>query len=490
VNPSEKETPIPNFQVSAGVCAAEDGHGRSDAGTGSGYGSPRYFQDDGRHAKAPSTTRSSDQAIQTMKVLVVGASGLIGAQVVAALRRDGHNVSAVYHRKPENDPEGLTLDLASATEADWRAALNGMDAVVNCAGVFQDNASDSTDAVHRSGVDALVRASEKAGIKRLVHFSAIGMDRAQPTDFSRSKYAGDRIVEQSGLDWVILRPSVVLGRPAYGGSALFRGLAALPVLPRFEDTKPIQPVQLDDVAKTVALMLDLSAPSKVVLELTGPDVLTVEQVVQAYRAWLGWKPATTISLPRWLIRLLYVGGDVAGWFGWRPPIRSTAEIEMRRGAVGDNRAWRSLTKIEPQSLAAALEASPASVQERWFAGLYLLKPIAFGVFALFWLTTGLISLGPGWNNGMSIMREGGAAPETAALAIVAGATADIVIGIGIAFRRTTRVALWAGVAISLAYAVIGTILVPRLWIDPLGPMLKIWPIIAFNLILLAILEDR
>jgi hypothetical protein len=195
-------------------------------------------------------------------------------------------------------------------------------------------------------------------------------------------------------------------------------------------------------------------------------------------------------LPRWLIRLFYVGGDVAGWFGWRPPIRSTAEIEMRRGAVGDNRAWRSLTKIEPQSLAAALEASPASVQERWFAGLYLLKPIAFGVFALFWLTTGLISLGPGWNNGMSIMREGGAAPETAALAIVAGATADIVIGIGIAFRRTTRVALWAGVAISLAYAVIGTILVPRLWIDPLGPMLKIWPIIAFNLILLAILEDR
>jgi hypothetical protein len=74
--------------------------------------------------------------------------------------------------------------------------------------------------------------------------------------------------------------------------------------------------------------------------------------------------------------------------------------------------------------------------------------------------------------------------------VAAGALADICIGIGIACRRTARAALWAGIALSVAYAVLGTLLLPRLWIEPLGPMLKIWPILALHLGALATLEDR
>jgi hypothetical protein len=76
------------------------------------------------------------------------------------------------------------------------------------------------------------------------------------------------------------------------------------------------------------------------------------------------------------------------------------------------------------------------------------------------------------------------------LTVIAGALADIAIGIGIAFRRTTLPALYAALAISVVYTIIGTALVPRLWEDPLGPMLKIWPIMVFNLILIAILRGR
>jgi hypothetical protein len=65
-----------------------------------------------------------------------------------------------------------------------------------------------------------------------------------------------------------------------------------------------------------------------------------------------------------------------------------------------------------------------------------------------------------------------------------------VIGIMIAGRSTARLGLYAAFGISIAYAIIGTILVPWMWYDPLGPMLKIGPIIVFNLVALAILEDR
>jgi hypothetical protein len=292
------------------------------------------------------------------------------------------------------------------------------------------------------------------------------------------------------LDWVILRPSVVVGRAAYGGSALFRGLAALPILPVLPGTGQLQIVQRDELVRTILFFLQPGAPSRVAIDVAGPECLGFTDVVLAYRAWLGWSPPRVVNTPGWLARLAYRGGDLFGWFGWRPPIRSTARREIVRGAVGDNSEWRRLIGIEPQRLPDALAAEPASVQERWFAALYFLKPLAFALFVIFWISTGFVSLGPGWDIGKSLMFEGGVDDPLASIAVIAGALADIVIGILIAFRRTTRIGLYAALGISVVYTALGTYLVPRLWSDPLGPMLKIWPIMALNLILLAIHRDR
>jgi hypothetical protein len=74
--------------------------------------------------------------------------------------------------------------------------------------------------------------------------------------------------------------------------------------------------------------------------------------------------------------------------------------------------------------------------------------------------------------------------------VVAGALADLAIGLGIAWRKTTRLALWAALLLSLFYLLAGTALAPQLWAEPLGPLTKIFPIMALNLVALAILEDR
>jgi uncharacterized protein YbjT (DUF2867 family) len=343
--------------------------------------------------------------------------------------------------------------------------------------------------VHHDGAAALFEACETNGVRRVIHFSAIGVDRESLSEFSATKQAGEDALRDRDLDWVILRPSVVVGRGAYGGSALFRGLASSRWLPRTPDAGRLQIVQLDDVVETVLRLLEPDAPAKVALEVAGPERLSFEEVVARYRAWLGWAPAKEFTAPRFLTGLAYRLGDFAGMLGWRPAMRTTARREIVRGAVGDPSEWTRLTGITPASLDQALAREPASVQERWFAQVYLLKPLAFTVFALFWIVTGLISLGPGYRIGEAMMLEGGAGPLSGP-SVVAGALADICIGLAIAFRRTTRLGLYAGIAISLFYVVAGTLLLPRLWIDPLGPMLKIWPILCFNFLLLAILEDR
>jgi len=112
------------------------------------------------------------------------------------------------------------------------------------------------------------------------------------------------------------------------------------------------------------------------------------------------------------------------------------------------------------------------------------------VLALFWIGTGLISLGPGWAQGLEYLRAGGMSQGLAEIGVIAGALADIAIGVGIAFRRTARGALIAAIALSVLYMIAGTFVLPALWLDPVGPMLKIWPIIALSLVALAIVEDR
>jgi hypothetical protein len=163
---------------------------------------------------------------------------------------------------------------------------------------------------------------------------------------------------------------------------------------------------------------------------------------------------------------------------------------MVRGAVGDPAPLTALTGIMPRNVESMLAREPASVQERWFARLYLLKAPAIAIFALFWFTTGIISLGPGFERGIGLVMEGGTSRTVAVLATLSGALSDIVIGIAIAFRRSHRLGLWAALVISITYAIIGSILVPRLWFDPLGPMLKIAPVMMFNLVLIGIRDDR
>jgi hypothetical protein len=239
----------------------------------------------------------------------------------------------------------------------------------------------------------------------------------------------------------------------------------------------------------VAYFLEPGAPSRRIVELVGPDRYSFAEVVSHIRAWCRWRPAREIHLPHFVTNAMYKLGDMISILGWRPPVRTTAQLEITRGAVGDGESMKR-HGLHPGSLPGFFAAEPASVQERWFARLYLLKPVAFIVISLFWISTAFVSLGPGWEYGIGLMNEGGVEGMAAALTVIAGALADLAIGIAIAYRPTSRYGLYAAIAISFAYAVIGTVLVPRLWSDPLGPMLKIWPVIVLHFTALAILDDR
>lgn len=428
-----------------------------------------------------------------MRILVTGAYGFIGSAVAARLAAEGHEIVAVGRRIDEAssrrpDFRWIALDISRATRAeDWLPHLQGVDAVVNCAGALQDSPGDNVKGVHLDGIRALIAGCEHANVRRFVQISAIGIEA--DTQFARTKREADDFLMKSGLDWIVLRPSIVVGRNVYGGTALIRALASLPVLPMGPRDALLQPLQVSDLAQTVAFFVRPSSPSKNVLEVAGPERMTLSETIAVYRRWLGYRSAMVFRIPGWLQSAIFRLGDAASWLGWRPPVRTTALKQLQRDVTGDFAGWASVTGMNATRLSDALARDPASVQERWFAKLFLLKPALIGGLALFWLATGLITLGMARDAAILILLQAGFG-RYAVPAAIGGAVVDILIGIGIAIRRTARIALFAAIAVSFIYLAMAGVMLPKLWADPLGPLVKIVPVLLASFAALAILDDR
>ena len=129
------------------------------------------------------------------------------------------------------------------------------------------------------------------------------------------------------------------------------------------------------------------------------------------------------------------------------------------------------------------------MQERWFARLYLLKPLIIGALAVFWMVSGLIAFGPAFEAATAIPTNHSFPLALAQAVTVASSLLDILVGLLIACRPTCRAGLKAGIAISLFYMAGAALITPSLWMEPLGALVKTGPAVVLMLVGLAILGD-
>jgi uncharacterized protein YbjT (DUF2867 family) len=430
-----------------------------------------------------------------MRVLVLGGYGLIGTPLVLRLLSAGHSVVGIgrtigpaARRIPEATWIAHDIALLS-TSAQWRPLLAGIDAVVNAAGVLQDSPRDDVTGLQSRAMQAMFAACAENGIRRVVQISAATASLDAPTAFLRSKAEADAALAALVLDWVILRPGVVFGPQAYGGTALLRGLAGFPLfIPLLSGTQPIRTVHVDDVVDAVMRSLDGSVPARRIYDLVEPQSHTLGEIVLTIREWLGFAPARIVPMPRWLATAAFAIGDWLGRLGWNPPMRTTALRQMDIGIHADPAPWTAVAG-PLSSLKDTLRRIPSTVQERWYARLWLLKPVAIGMLSLFWIATGIFSL-VSWNESVSLLTDRGVSYGIAALAVIAGAGTDLILGAAILVRRRFKLVLLGMVAVSIVYIVIGTLVAADLWVDPLGPFFKVLLCLVIIAFAAATAEER
>eukprot|EP01032_Pedospumella_encystans_P039108 gene39108-44336_t len=194
-----------------------------------------------------------------MSILVLGATGFIGQQVLLSLQTRGHPVIGLGRdiRQASARFPGvrwIARDLRTLRMAgEWLPLLDDVTAVINCAGALQDGLRDDLVAVQKDAMLALQEAARtRAPAPLIVQISAPENLGRAGTTFMETKLEADRALAASGLPHVILRPTVVVGRNAYGGTALLRAIASFPgVLPLVDAASPMNAVHVHDVAQAV-----------------------------------------------------------------------------------------------------------------------------------------------------------------------------------------------------------------------------------------------
>jgi NADH dehydrogenase len=244
-------------------------------------------------------------------VTVFGGSGFVGRYVVQALARTGCRVRVAV-RRPNRalflQPLGGVGQIAPIqanlrNEASVRRAIEGADGVINLVGILQSSGKQSFDAVHVNGAGLVARTARDAGVRSLVHFSALGASRSSPSAYARSKAEGEDMVRGAFPDATILRPSIMFGAE----DQLFNRFASMarftPFMPLIGGGKTrLQLIYVADVAQAALAGLDGRARPGVAYELGGPAIYTFREILDLIADYTGRK-RLYISVPFWLAKL-------------------------------------------------------------------------------------------------------------------------------------------------------------------------------------------
>jgi uncharacterized protein YbjT (DUF2867 family) len=242
-------------------------------------------------------------------ILLTGASGVVGGELLPLLLAEGRDVRALVRdpRKLGEHRVDVRISLGDLGDPfSMRHAMRGVDTVLHLAATIRDQPGGTIEELNGLATVRLLRMAERAGAKRFVFFSAMGATPFQRTRFFRSKAIAERAVRKSPLETTVFAPSIVY-RPGDPWITLLHRFGMLPAVPVSGSGRArYQPIWARDVARCVVSALDGAEAerssrgngSNSRYELAGPEVLSYDDIVERVLASNGRaRPLIHIPLP-------------------------------------------------------------------------------------------------------------------------------------------------------------------------------------------------
>lgn len=287
-----------------------------------------------------------------MKVLVTGATGFTGSRVVPLLLQSGYQVRCLTRATSDRAPlsaltvEWVTGDLSNPEAL--TAALRGVDALVNIASLGFGHAED------------IIASAKAAGVKRGIFISTTAIFTQLNAGSKSVRLAAEEAIQASGLDYTILRPTMIYGGPRDRNMwRLIRLLRLTPVMPIFGDGESLQqPIFVDDVAQVVLRALQTDATIGRSYNIAGKDPLTYNQVIDTVASALG-KRVWKLHLPYMpIVRAL----QFTERLGLRLPIKAEQVLRLNENKAFSNEEAQRDFGFSPRGFEEGIRTEISNVQ--------------------------------------------------------------------------------------------------------------------------------
>ncbi len=246
-----------------------------------------------------------------MKVFVTGGTGFVGSNVLGELVKAGHAPQALVRKNRSRGtdwlPAGVEIVSGDINDDSLADKMLGCDAAIHLVGIIKEIPSKGVtfEKVHHQGTLNVLSAMKDARISRLVHMSALGAERHQTGGYFRTKWAAEEAVLHSGLDFTVMKPSMIHGPRDEVVNMLSKQIRYLPVLPVIGDgSYELQPVSANDVARGFVRALDTDAAVGKTYRIGGPERFTYDRMLDAIASAMGKDRTPKVHLPLGLMKTM------------------------------------------------------------------------------------------------------------------------------------------------------------------------------------------
>jgi uncharacterized protein YbjT (DUF2867 family) len=297
-----------------------------------------------------------------MKAFLTGATGFVGRHMLERLLAEGHAVRAAVRGLPgqnsrlvahtqhlgrKDDFQWVHGDIVEGTRLD--EGMQGCDAVIHLVGIIVEKGTNTFERVHHLGTRNVVEAAKRAGIKRFVQMSALGVRANGVAPYQTTKWKGEEEVRQSGITFCILRPSLIFGEGDGFVTQMMATMRSAPLLRPVpgDGTPKFRPIAVEDVTTCFERALTYEAATNQTVELGGADELTLNEVLEEIARCAGVrKPAVHIPMP-----VMMAGATVALKLLKNPPVTVDQLRMLREGSTCDIGPMKRIFGVNPRGFA-------------------------------------------------------------------------------------------------------------------------------------------